>query len=63
MSSAIKNQKNILKKLRISELNSMQKEAQFAIHSNPEVVLLSPTGTGKTLAFLLPLISELDTFL
>ncbi|MDF1868037.1 MAG: DEAD/DEAH box helicase [Saprospiraceae bacterium] len=62
MSSAIKNQKNILKKLRISELNSMQKEAQFAIHSNPEVVLLSPTGTGKTLAFLLPLISELDTF-
>lgn len=38
----------------------MQEEAQLAIHSAPEVVLLSPTGTGKTLAFLLPLIAELD---
>ena len=38
----------------------MQEEAQEAILSNPEIVLLSPTGTGKTLAFLLPVISELD---
>lgn len=56
----IKNQRAILDKLGIKELNTMQKEAKFAIHSNPNVVLLSPTGTGKTLAFLLPIIEELD---
>lgn len=56
----IKNQRAILDKLGIKELNEMQKEAKFAIHSNPNVVLLSPTGTGKTLAFLLPIIEELD---
>jgi len=39
----------------------MQEQAQLAIHSQPEVVLLSPTGTGKTLAFLLPIIAELDS--
>ena len=60
MSRAIKNQRNILNKLRIENLNPMQEEAQLAIHSCKEVVLLSPTGTGKTLAFLLPLIAELD---
>ena len=60
MSHAIKNQKTILEKLNIEKLNPMQEEAQLAIHSCDEVVLLSPTGTGKTLAFLLPLIAELD---
>lgn len=50
----------ILNKLGISELNSMQKETGLAIKSNNEVVLLSPTGTGKTLAFLLPIIEKLD---
>lgn len=60
MSNAIKNQKSILLKLGIEKLNPMQEEAQLAIHSCPEVVLLSPTGTGKTLAFLLPIIAELD---
>lgn len=62
MSGAMKNQQKILKKLRIAALNPMQKDAQFAIHSQNEVVLLSPTGTGKTLAFLLPIIAELDDF-
>ncbi|MEZ5008436.1 MAG: DEAD/DEAH box helicase [Chitinophagales bacterium] len=60
MSTSIKNQQAILDKLGITELNPMQLEAQHAIHSNDEVVLLSPTGTGKTLAFLLPIIAELD---
>ncbi len=60
MSSALKNQKAILNKLKIEQLNPMQEEAQFAIHSNADVVLLSPTGTGKTLAFLLPIIAELQ---
>lgn len=61
MSTKIKNQKSILKKLGIQKLNAMQEEAQLAIHAAPEIVLLSPTGTGKTLAFLLPLIAELDS--
>ena len=55
-----KNQKAILDKLGIQELNAMQQEASLAIHSSKEVILLSPTGTGKTLAFLLPIISEFD---
>lgn len=60
MSGSIKSQRNILEKLKIEQLNPMQEEARAAIHSGREVVLLSPTGTGKTLAFLLPLIAELD---
>lgn len=57
---AFKDQASILSKLRIEALNPMQKEAHSAITSNSEVVLLSPTGTGKTLAFLLPIIETLD---
>ena len=60
MSNKNKNQNQILKKLGITALNEMQQEARLAIHSSPEVVVLSPTGTGKTLAFLLPIIAELD---
>ena len=45
--------------MNIEELNQMQMEAQHTIHLNSEVMILSPTGTGKTLAFLLPIISEL----
>jgi len=58
--ASIKNQAEILSKLGIEKLNPMQEEAQLAISSSSEVILLSPTGTGKTLAFLLPLIAELD---
>ena len=51
----------ILKKLRISELNEMQQHTAEAIMcSDGDVVLLSPTGTGKTLAYLLPLVQQLD---
>lgn len=57
---SIKNQKDILAKLKIDQLNPMQKEAQTTIQSKENVVLLSPTGTGKTLAFLLPIIESLD---
>ena len=55
------NQNNILEKLGIETLNPMQKEALEVLTSHNEVVLLSPTGTGKTVAFLLPLIESLST--
>jgi superfamily II DNA/RNA helicase len=38
----------------------MQEEAISVIETTPNTILLSPTGTGKTLAFLLPLIKALD---
>lgn len=58
--TSIKDQEAILSKLGIEQLNDMQLEVHKQISSNNEVVLLSPTGTGKTLAFLLPIIAELD---
>lgn len=69
MSKIIKGQKEIsddkfigsfLNKFEITALNPMQEEACKTIQSKSDVVLLSPTGTGKTLAFLLPLIQALD---
>ena len=60
MADAPKNQEEILSKLNIPQLTPMQEEAHYAIHANPEVILLSPTGSGKTLAFLLPVIQTLD---
>jgi len=60
MSDTIKNQQKILAKLGIEKLNPMQEEALATIHTKADVVLLSPTGTGKTLAFLLPIIASLD---
>lgn len=55
-----KDTKAILTKLGIAALNPMQERAYSAISSDNEVVLLSPTGTGKTLAFLLPIIASLQ---
>jgi len=51
---------SILSKLNIESLNHMQKETYSSIQSNTNIVLLSPTGTGKTLAFLLPIIQNLN---
>ena len=51
---------SILDKFEINGLNPMQEEASKVIRKKSDVVLLSPTGTGKTLAFLLPLIETLD---
>jgi len=60
MANTIKEQQDILTKLNIHVLNPMQEEAISVIEKTTNTVLLSPTGTGKTLAFLLPLIKLLD---
>jgi len=60
MSNNIKSTKAILNKLGIQELNAMQEEVFLKINSNLNVILLSPTGSGKTIAFLLPIIEKLD---
>jgi len=60
MANVIKAQQEILDKLNISKLNSMQEEAIPVIETTTNTVLLSPTGTGKTLAFLLPIIDALN---
>ncbi len=60
MANNIKSEEEILEKLKIAKLNPMQQEAGKAISSNNNTILLSPTGTGKTLAFLLPILKELN---
>jgi len=59
MSETFKNQQQILAKLGITTLNPMQEQALLTIPAYPNTILLSPTGTGKTLAFLLPVLNEL----
>ncbi len=59
MAKRITFQNEILNKLGIKALNPMQEEAKLAISSSHNTILLSPTGTGKTLAFLLPITDEL----
>ena len=60
MSNPTKKQADILSKLGITNLNKMQLAAIEAVASGNDLILLSPTGTGKTLAFLLPLLQNLD---
>ncbi len=49
-----------LNKLKIKQLNEMQKAVLQSIATENKIVLLSPTGSGKTLAFLLPLMAALS---
>ncbi len=52
--------KSLYQKMGITELHEMQLSAFETIQDNPETILISPTGTGKTIAFLLPAIEGLD---
>ncbi|WP_019038728.1 DEAD/DEAH box helicase [Psychroflexus tropicus] len=60
MANPIKSQEEILQKLNIQLLNPMQEEAIPLIEQHDNTLLLSPTGTGKTLAFSLPLLDMLN---
>ncbi len=60
MAKMIKERQDILDKLNIRALNPMQEEAIPSIERNANTVLISPTGTGKTLTFLLPVLKGLD---
>ena len=50
----------ILEKLKIASLNQMQLDALAASERGSDVVLLAPTGSGKTLGFLLPVFNNLN---
>lgn len=60
MANELKDQRDILAKLNIAALNLMQEEAIAVIEKTANTILLSPTGTGKTLAFLLPILKNLN---
>lgn len=50
----------IIENLKIKSLNPMQLASIDAILNNPKIILLSDTGSGKTLGFLVPLLQSLD---
>mgnify|MGYP001164583209 FL=1 len=50
----------IISNLKIDALNEMQVATIEAIENNKDVILLAATGTGKTLAFLLPVLQWLE---
>ena len=49
-----------LARLGISDLNPMQQEMLQLYGRERKIVLLSPTGSGKSVAYLLPLLGTLD---
>lgn len=49
-----------LKNLSIAELNDMQKDVINKAASSENLMLLAPTGSGKTIAFLIPLVNQLQ---
>ncbi len=50
----------ILQRLGIAQLNAMQEAAWECDTDDRDMVLLSPTGSGKTIAYLLPLLRSLN---
>ncbi|HTA61370.1 MAG TPA: DEAD/DEAH box helicase, partial [Bacteroidia bacterium] len=49
-----------LKNLKIEALNPMQLASIEAAKKQKDILLLSPTGSGKTLGFLLPILNNLE---
>lgn len=53
--------KEIIKRLNIERLNNMQTNAIKSFReTTKDIILLSPTGSGKTFAYLLPLLEKID---
>ncbi len=52
---------SILSNFNITELNEMQQACLQAIPKPNDVILISPTGSGKTLGFLLPILQLLKS--
>lgn len=55
-----KEQKHALENLNIASLNAMQQRALQHCREKESMILLSPTGTGKTIAYLMPLLERLS---
>ena len=49
-----------LSALGIEALNAMQEEMLEAVRRHDSVVLLSPTGSGKTLGYMLPVLEAMQ---
>ncbi len=52
---------DLLKNLSIEALNPMQEAALRKAAVSPNLMLLAPTGSGKTIAFLIPVIQQLSS--
>ena len=50
----------ILKHMGFTQLTPMQLNMYDEVATGKDIVLLSPTGSGKTMAFLLPLVEKLE---
>ena len=50
----------LLSNLQIEALNEMQIVSRKTIDENTDTILLSSTGSGKTIAYLLPLVNLLN---
>ena len=53
-------QQKVLENLKIAALNEMQLAMIETSKKSSDIILLSPTGSGKTLGFLLPILNYLD---
>lgn len=60
MQNNVPSTEKILSNLKIDALNAMQEAAIKANAGDNDVILLSATGSGKTIAFLLPIIKGID---
>jgi ATP-independent RNA helicase DbpA len=60
MTTNVKLWESAIKKIGITSLTEMQTRSLEANRSHKDIILLSPTGSGKTIAFLLPLLELLQ---
>lgn len=50
-----------MRRLGVSKLNAMQQQLKNDFPNEKNIKLLSPTGSGKTIAYLFPLVCDIDT--